>query len=125
MGLEAKELTAAIIGAAMEVHRTLGLGLYEAVYEECLCHELKLRGIAFERQVALPVSYKGMDLPLGYRLDLVVEDRVVLELKSVDELTGRHEAQLLTYLRLSGNRVGLVLNFGAKTIKDGIMRRVL
>jgi GxxExxY protein len=120
-----EELTQAIIGAAIEVHRVLGPGLLESAYEECLCHELSLRGLSFKRQVELPVVYKGIRLDCGYRMDLVVEDRVVLELKTVEQLLPVHEAQLLTYLKLSGIKVGLLFNFHAETLKQGMKRRVL
>jgi len=98
--------TAPIIEAAIEVHRALGPGLLESAYEECLCHELHLRGLAFERQVALPVSYKGVQLDCGYKIDLIVEREVILELKALEAILPVHEAQLLTYLRLSGRHVG-------------------
>ena len=100
--LYAEELTEKIIGAAIEVHRHLGPGLLESAYEECLCRELALRSLSFERQKPLPLEYKGVKLNCGYRIDVVVENKVVLELKCVDSITGVHEAQLLTYLRLSG-----------------------
>lgn len=119
-----EQLTEAIISAAIEVHRALGPGLLESAYEECLCHELHLRNISFRRQVALPVTYKGIKLDCGYRLDIVVEDAVILELKSVDKLIAIHEAQLLTYLKLSGKRVGLLINFNVPVLKEGIIRRV-
>ena len=120
-----EELTHEILAAAMEVHRQLGPGLLESAYEECPCRELSLRGSSFCRQVALPVEYKGVRLDCGYRLDLVVEDRVVLELKSVEEITPLHKAQLLTYLRLRGKKVGLLLNFNSPLMKDGVVRMVL
>ena len=123
--LEEKELTETIIGAAIDVHRELGPGLLESAYEECLCHELHIRGLAFARQVDLPVRYKGLSLDCGYRLDVVVENRVVVELKSTEQLLPVHQAQLLTYLRLSGKRVGLLMNFNVAVLKDGIVRRVL
>jgi GxxExxY protein len=118
------ELTEIIIGAAIEVHKALGPGLLESAYEQCLCHELRLRGVQFERQRDLPISYKGVQLDCGYKLDLVVENIVVVELKSVDSLHPIHEAQLLTYLRLGGWNVGLLLNFNVAVLKDGIRRRV-
>ncbi len=118
-------LTGAIRGAAIEVHRHLGPGLLESAYEECLCHELALRGVRFERQVALPVEYKGVKLDCGYRMDLLVESRVVIEVKSVEAVARVHEAQLLTYLRLSGHRVGLLMNFNVPLMTKGIIRRVL
>jgi GxxExxY protein len=102
-------LTEQVIGAAIEVHREPGPGLMESVYEECLCHELHLRNLNFERQVPLPVRYKGVSLDCGYRIDLVIEDLLILELKCVEHVLPVHEAQLLTYLKLTGKRVGLVL----------------
>ena len=118
-------LTGRVIGAAIEVHKQLGPGLLESAYEVCLCREFELLGIAFERQVPLPVEYKGLRLDGGYRLDLVVEGQLILELKSVEELLPLHEAQLLTYLKLSGIKVGLLINFNVPALKDGIKRRVL
>jgi GxxExxY protein len=115
-----------VIGAAIEVHRALGPGLLESAYEECFCHELHLRGLPFERQVSLPVRYKGVNLDCGYRLDVVVDDRLVLELKCLEHILPVHEAQLLTYLKLSGKRVGLLLNFHVATlVRGGIVRKVL
>jgi GxxExxY protein len=119
-----EELTKSIIGAAIEVHRILGPGLMESTYEECLCRELGLRGHAFQRQVPLPVTYKGVRLDCGYRLDIVVEDTVILELKAVEEIAPVHEAQLMTYLKLSQKKVGLLINFHVPVLKDGILRRV-
>ncbi|CAG0930921.1 MAG: GxxExxY protein [Rhodocyclaceae bacterium] len=115
-------LTEQIIGAAIEVHRTLGPGLLESAYEECLCVELGLRDIRFRSQVELPVVYKEHRVDGGYRLDLVVEDSVVVEIKAVERLLPLHEAQLLTYLRLSGMATGLLLNFNVPVLKDGIRR---
>jgi GxxExxY protein len=103
--------TSPIIGAAIEVHRNLGPGLLESAYEECLCHELHLRGLDFKRQEPLPLLYKGLRLDCGYKLDLIVQDQVILKLKAVEKLLPIHEAQLLTYLRLTGKRVGLLINF--------------
>jgi GxxExxY protein len=125
MNLELSQLTETIIGAAIEVHRTIGPGLLESAYEECLCRELSLRQVPFQRQAPLPVSYKGIQLDCGYRLDLLVAGQVVLELKSIERLEAIHEAQLLTYLRLSKCRVGLLINFNVPLLKDGIVRRVL
>lgn len=125
MVLVAGEITDDVIGAAIEVHRELGPGLLEAVYEECLCHELHLRGLVFKRQVNVPVSYKGASLDSGCRIDVLVEDSVVVEVKAVGQVLAVHEAQLLTYLRLAGKRVGLLLNFNVPVLKDGIVRRVL
>jgi len=118
-------LTEKIIGAAIEVHRALGPGLLESAYEECLCHELHLSGIAFARQQPLAVVYKGVRLDCGYRLDVVVENRVIVELKTVDKILPIHEAQLLTYLRLGGIRTGLILNFNVPVLRQGIKRMVL
>jgi GxxExxY protein len=119
------KLTEAIIGAAIEVHRTLGPGLLESAYEACLCRELELRGIECWRQVEVPVIYKGMELDCGYRIDLLVNQEVVVELKAVEVIAGVHEAQLLTYMRLTGMRVGLLINFNVARLKDGVLRRVL
>ena len=118
------EITARVIGAAIEVHIALGPGLLESAYEECLSQELQLRGISFERQKPLPVKYKGARLDCGYRLDMVVEDRVILELKACDSIEEIHKAQILTYLRLSGLKLGLILNFNVPVMKEGIVRVV-
>lgn len=118
------EITARVIGAAIEVHIALGPGLLESAYEECLSQELQLRGISFERQKPLPVEYKGARLDCGYRLDMVVEDRVILELKACDGIEEIHKAQILTYLRLSGLKLGLILNFNVPVMKEGIVRVV-
>jgi len=118
-------LTEKIIGAAIEVHKELGPGLLESAYKACLAQELALRGVAFECEKPMPVEYKGLKLDIGYRLDVLVDDRVILELKAVEQLTPLHEAQLLTYLRLSGVRVGLLINFNVPVLKDGLVRRVL
>ena len=117
--------TSVIIGAAIEVHRHLGPGLLESAYEECLCHELHLRGIDFRRQIDLPVEYKGLKLDCGYRLDLIVHDEVVVELKCVEKVLPVHEAQLLTYMLMTGKRVGLLINFNVPQLIKGITRRVL
>jgi GxxExxY protein len=115
-----------VIGAAIEVHRELGPGLMESAYEECLCHELHLRGLSFQRQVSLPVRYKAVNLDCGYKLDLVVENAVVLELKCVEHILPVHEAQLLTYLKMTGLHVGLILNFHVPVLaRGGIVRKVL
>ena len=119
------ELTHSIIGAAIEVHRFIGPGLLESAYEECLCRELSLRQIPFEQQRPLPVEYKGMQLECGYRLDLLVAKRVVVEVKAVENLLPIHEAQLLTYLKLGGWKVGLLINFNVPILKQGIRRLVL
>jgi len=123
--VEVNEITERIIGAAIEVHRGLGPGLLESAYEECLCHDLQLAGLSFERQRPLPVEYKGIRLECGYRLDLLVENAVVVEIKAISAIEPIHEAQLLTYLRLGGWRVGLLINFNVPVLKNGIRRRVL
>jgi GxxExxY protein len=121
-----EKLTEQVIGAAIEVHRELGPGLMESAYEECLCHELHLRNRNFQRQLPLPVQYKGVSLDCGYRIDIVVEDLLILELKCVEHLLPVHEAQLLTYLKLTGKRVGLILNFNVSVLtRGGIIRKVL
>ena len=122
--MKINDLTGKIIGAAIEVHRQLGPGLLESAYAECICHELGSRESAFERQKPLPVNYKGVRLDCGYRLDVVVEEMIILELKSCDGIEDIHMAQLLTYLRLSGLKLGLILNFNVPVMKDGIMRVV-
>ena len=118
------QLTEQIIGAAIEVHRNTGPGLMESVYEECLCYELSQLGLAFQRQVHLPVAYKGIKLDCGFKMDLLVEDTVVLELKTVDQLLPIHSAQLLTYLKLSGKKVGLLINFNESVLTKGVKRLV-
>ena len=120
-----RDCTEAIIGSAIEVHRALGPGLLESTYEACLCQELQMKGLAVERQVALPIDYKGIRLDCGYRMDVVVEKKVLLELKSIEGTQPIHEAQLLTYMRLSRMRVGLLINFNVYLLPDGITRRVL
>ena len=122
--MDTNELSSKIIGAAIEVHKKLGPGLLESVYEECICHELSLRGIAFERQKPLPVVYKGKKLDCGYRLDIVVEKVIIVELKSCEKIEPIHRAQLLTYLKLSGLNLGLLLNFNTPVMRDGIVRIV-
>ena len=119
------DLTNRIILSAIEVHRHLGPGLLESAYEGCLCQEFVLQSLAHKRQVPLPVSYKGTDLDCGYRLDLLVEDRVIIELKCVDRILPIHKAQLMTYLKLAEIKVGLILNFNCSLMKDGIKRIVL
>ena len=121
---EKDPLTGRVIGAAIEVHRHLGPGLLESTYEECLCWELNELGLAVQRQVPLPVVYKGVKLDCGYRLDVVVEASLILELKTVEALLAIHEAQLLTYLKLSGIHKGLLLNFDTAVLRDGIVRMV-
>jgi len=118
-------LSEKVIGLAIEVHRGLGPGLLESAYEECLCYELRQNAIEHRRQVALPVTYKDIALEVGYRLDIVVEQRLIVELKTVERLLPVHDAQLLTYLKLSGMRVGLLLNFNVAALRQGIRRLVL
>lgn len=114
-----------LIGLAMGVHRILGPGLLESAYEKCLCWELEQNGFAYARQVPLPVTYKGVHLDCGYRMDIVVENGHVVELKSVEKILPIHEAQMMTYLRLSGHKIGLILNFDTLMLKHGIKRFVL
>lgn len=118
------ELSEKIIGAAMRVHTVLGPGLLESAYEACLKHELKKSGLKVLSQVELPVIYDGLEIELGYRLDLLVEDKIILELKAVKELTPLHQAQLLSYLKLSGLQLGLLINFNVTRLKYGIKRIV-
>jgi GxxExxY protein len=123
--LRYEELTEQILGAVIEVHKVLGPGLMESAYEECLCHELNLRGLRFERQITVPVTYKGVNLDCGYKLDLLVEDTVILELKCVERITSVHEAQLLTYMKLLNKPVGFIINFNVPVMRAGIVRKVL
>jgi GxxExxY protein len=118
-------VTRSIIGAAIEVYKPLGLGLLESAYEECLCHELTLRGVRFEKQKPVPLVYKATRLDCGFRLDLLVENHVVVELKSVDCFGPIHEAIMLTYLRLSGHPLGLLINFNVPILKDGVRRFIM
>jgi len=122
---ESDRLSYQVIGCAIEVHRNLGPGLLESTYEQCLAHELSLSEIPFQLKVPLPVEYKGLRLDCGYRVDVLVGDRLILELKSVDQLTGIHTAQLLTYMKLAKKPVGLLINFNVEVLKDGIQRLVL
>jgi GxxExxY protein len=122
MNKEEDLLSNKIIGAAIEVHRRLGPGLLESAYEECLCHELSLIGIHFERQKPLPINYKGISLDCAYRIDILVENIVILELKAVQEIEAIHEAQILTYLKLTNLKLGLLINFNSVLIKNGIRR---
>ncbi len=119
------EISHEIIGAAIEVHRHLGPGLLESAYEECLSKELALRALKIERQKPIPVVYKDVKLECGYRIDLLVESRVVVELKSIENFAAIHEAIILTYLRLSGRRLGLLINFNVSALKDGIRRYII
>ncbi|PXF59359.1 MAG: GxxExxY protein [Deltaproteobacteria bacterium] len=123
--MEFDKLSNRIIGCALEVHQYLGPGLLESTYEQCLAHELKLGGIPFKLQYSLPVEYKGIKLDCGYRIDLLVDDSIIVELKSVDKILPIHQAQLLTYMKLSGISIGLLLNFNVEYMKNGIKRMVL
>lgn len=118
------EVTEQIVGAAIEVHRALGPGLLESTYEECLCRELTARRVNFERQHPLPLEYKGYRLDCGYRIDLLVADAVVIEIKAVESLLPIHEAQLLTYLKLGGWKIGLLINFNVPVLKHGLRRMI-
>ena len=117
-------LTEQIIGAAIEVHKELGPGLFESTYERCLVHELQLRGIKTERQKKQPIIYKGLEIDEGYRIGILVENEIILELKVVNELNNIHTAQLLTYLKLSGCKLGYLINFNTEVLKNGIKRIV-
>ena len=119
------DLTYRIIGLAMRVHRTLGPGLPESVYQRCLCHELRKSDIPFAAQVHLPIHYDGVEIESGYRADIIVQNEVILELKSGEQLSPLHDAQMLTYLRLSLCQIGLLINFNTQSLIDGIHRRVL
>lgn len=119
------DLTQKIIGAAIEVHRVLGPGLLESAYERCLIYELEKLGLRVESQKSLPIVYKEIDIEAGYRIDVLVEGQVVIELKAVERFTDVHEAQILTYLKLSGCKVGLLINFDVKMLKNGIRRFVM
>ena len=122
METDINHLTGEVIGASIEVHKALGPGLLESAYEECLCHELALRKIQFDRQKPLPVEYKNVKLDCGYRLDLVVENRLLVELKACENLLPIYDAQLLTYLKLTNIKVGLLINFNVAVLKEGIKR---
>jgi len=119
---EINRLTGEVINAAIEVHKALGPGLLESAYEQCLRHELDLRKIPYKSQESLPIGYKGVKLDCGYRLDIVVADKLILEIKACDALLPIHEAQLLTYLKLTGIKIGLLINFNVPVLKDGIKR---
>ena len=123
--MEFDALSNRVIGCAIEVHRHLGPGLLESAYEQCLAHELKLAGIPFSVQHPLPVDYKGVRLDCGYRIDLLVDQKIVVEVKSVSELAPIHEAQLLTYMRLAEVSIGLLMNFNVEVLRDGLKRMVL
>ncbi len=120
--MQINDITGEIVDAALKVHRVLGPGLLESTYEACLMYELSKRGLAVRQQVPLPVVYEEVTLEVGYRIDLLVSDAVVVEIKSVDTIAPVHKAQLLSYLKLSGKKVGLLINFNVELIKDGITR---
>lgn len=119
------QLTEIVIGCAIEVHRALGPGLLESTYEICLCRELSLRAIPFERQRPISVIYKGVKLDCGYRADLIVDGRLLVEVKSIEQTSAIHDAQILSYLKLSGMKVGLLINFNVRVLTHGIHRKVL
>jgi GxxExxY protein len=121
-GMDRDVLTEKVIGCAIEVHRALGPGLLESTYEQCLARELSLNGLPFRLQAAIPVEYKGVNLDCGYRIDVLVDDQVILELKSVERILAIHEAQLLTYMKLANIGLGLLINFNVRRLADGIRR---
>ena len=123
--MEVNQITEKIIGGAIEVHRSLGPGLLESAYQACLAREMALRGLSFEQEMPLHLEYKGLQLDCGYRLDFLVEQTVILELKTVEALLPIHEAQLLTYLKLAGIKIGLLINFNVPVLKNGIKRMAL
>jgi GxxExxY protein len=123
--MDVNTLSNVVIGAAIDVHKTLGPGLLESAYETCLCHELDLRGIEYKKQIQLPVKYKSIQLDCGYRLDILIENKIVIELKSVEKILPIHDAQLLTYLKLGGWQLGMIFNFNVSLLKHGIKRKVL
>ncbi len=120
--MELNEITEKIIGCAIRVHSALGPGLLESTYEICLIHELKKLDLRVEAQLALPVIYDGIKLEAGYRIDLLVENKIIVELKAVDRLTSVHEAQVISYLKLSGKKIGLLINFNVRLLRDGLKR---
>jgi GxxExxY protein len=122
---ELNELTEIVIGCAIEVHRSLGPGLLESTYEMSLCRELSLRNILFERQKPIPVIYKGVKLDCGYRADLIIDGRILVEIKSIEQTAAIHDAQLLGYLKLSGMKVGLLINFNVRMLTHGVRRKIL
>ena len=123
--MDVNRITERIIGASIDVHKELGPGLLESEYEECLCYELGLRNVIFIRQYALPIKYKKVDLNCGYRIDLLVEDQVVVELKAVERLLPLHDAQILSYLRSGNWKIGLLINFNVPILKNGIRRKII
>lgn len=122
--IETEQIATQVVEAAFTVHKTLGAGLLESVYETCFCYELQKRGLKFGRQVALPIIYDGVQLAESFRLDVLVEDQIICEIKAVDELIPVHQAQLLTYLKLAQKRLGFLINFNVPLIKDGLKRLI-
>ena len=118
------EISSAVIGAAIEVHKTLGPGLLESIYQKCLAKELSLAGLVYREEVALPLNYKGTNFEAAFRLDMLVADKVILELKAVETILPVHEAQLLSYLRLTGYKLGLLINFNVPVLRSGVRRVV-
>ncbi|MFQ5518695.1 MAG: GxxExxY protein, partial [Mariprofundus sp.] len=125
ISVEVNELARLVVDASLHVHKNLGPGLLESVYEACLCHELTKRGVSFQRQVALPVVYDGVEIEAGLRIDLWVENKLIVELKAVEQLHEVHQAQLMTYMKLTNSRLGLLINFNVPAIKQGIKRIIL
>jgi GxxExxY protein len=125
MNMEINQITEKIIGCAIEVHKNLGPGLLESAYEECLFYELKNSGLEVKKQLALPLVYKEIKLDAGYRIDLLVENKVIVEIKSVDAIAEIHKAQLMTYMKLANIKVGLLMNFNVTRLKDGIVRWII
>lgn len=123
--MNVNEITEKVIGASIDVHKVLGPGLLESAYEECLCYELDQRNITFARQYNLPIRYKGVSIDCGYRIDLLVEKKVVVELKAIERLLPIHDAQLLSYLKLGDWKVGLLINFNVPVLKQGIRRKII
>lgn len=123
--MEVEDVARAVVDAGLKVHRALGPGLLESAYEHCLAHEIGARGFRVRRQVELPIVYDGVTLDAGYRLDLLVEEAIIIEVKSVDALTRVHDAQILTYLRLSGRRLGFLMNFNVELFRNGVKRLML
>ena len=123
--MDVNKVTENIIGASIEVHRALGPGLLESAYEECLCYELEQRGIQFDRQYNLPIIYKGVNIDCGYRIDLLIENQVVVELKAIERLLPLHDAQLLSYLKPGDWKVGLLINFNVPVLKQGVRRKII
>ncbi len=122
--MQENEISSKILDCSIRVHRNLGPGLFESVYEEVLCFELKKLGLNYERQIGIPVIYEGVKMELGFRADIIVEDKVIVELKSVEAINPVHKKQLLTYLKITGKKLGLLINFNESLLKDGVTRIV-